>query len=113
LNAPPHGRVFKELFRGFALHGGVRYTSWTLARLEELWRAYGNALDEHAESGIYAGELLVIWALKAFVKCSGRARTLEIWEELKTRWKPDRSDEEFVASVLHEALQKKGDRAGR
>ena len=88
LEVPVHGRVFMELFRGFSTHGGVRYTSWTQTRLRDVWQAYLKLHDEGVKD-IYTGKWMAIWAMRAFTKCSDREETLEIWEELKSRWKAE------------------------
>lgn len=45
LGVPKQSRTFVKLFRGFAQHGGVRYTFWTRARLESVWTALIHMLD--------------------------------------------------------------------
>ncbi|MCJ1256974.1 hypothetical protein MMC24_004799 [Lignoscripta atroalba] len=99
LGLPLHGRLFLELFRGFANHGGIRYTSWTKARLESVWDSFQQAIDQEVQD-VYVAKWIVIWALRAFGKCSGKDRTLEIWEELKSRWKPDQREREIVYGIL-------------
>ena len=98
LQVPVHGRLFMELFRGFAYHGGIRYTSWTRARLGDVWQAYLKLHDEGIKD-VYMGKWMVIWVIRAFAKCSGRKTTLEIWEELKSRWKAE-NEEMGVALVV-------------
>ena len=46
LNVPIHATVFVKLFRGFAEHGGIRFTLWTRARLESVWEALMTMLDQ-------------------------------------------------------------------
>lgn len=41
-----HAKVFVKLFRGFAEHGGVKYTSWTRTRLESVLSALLNMLEQ-------------------------------------------------------------------
>ncbi|KAI9815024.1 MAG: hypothetical protein M1827_002867 [Pycnora praestabilis] len=98
-----HGRIFCILLKGFTIHGGIRYTSWTKARLESLWTAYYKALDEGIEN-IHLGKWMVIWALRAFGKCAGKERMLEIWEEIKRRWDPGNDELNVVNHVLRELL---------
>lgn len=97
------GKMFVKLFKGFATHGGIRYSSWTAARLESVWISFQKALDEDIED-IRVGKWTSIWALRAFTKCCGKQRTLQIWEELKSRWKPDASESEIINRVLHRLL---------
>lgn len=109
LGVPMHGRIFVKLFRGFARYGGVRYTSWTRARLESVWAALLMALD-HCTPDVSVQRWMVVWAVQAFGKCCGRERTLEVWEELRSRWKEARvEDEQAVAFKLREVL---GERSG-
>ncbi|KAB8288847.1 hypothetical protein EYC80_010750 [Monilinia laxa] len=87
-NVPLHGALFLSLFKGFCLHGGTRYTKWTGARLENVWKAYLKALDNGVED-IYMSTWIVTNVLKAFTTCSSQARTIEAWREIRERWQPD------------------------
>ncbi|KAL8636671.1 MAG: hypothetical protein Q9228_005955 [Teloschistes exilis] len=98
LDIPLNGRIFIKVFQGFARHGGVKYTSWTTQRLETVWEALVQALDEGVE-GVYMMKWMVIWVIRAFARCCGRARALQIWEELRSRWKV--ADEEEKGTVEH------------
>ena len=101
-NLPMHGRIFLKIFKGFSFHGGIRYTSWTKARLESVWNTLLAALEE---SDMKIMKWTVIWTVRAFEKCAGRERTLEIWEELRRRWKPhDPGELEMVLSILRDVL---------
>lgn len=97
------GSMFLKLFKGFATHGGIRYSSWTTARLESVWVSFQNVLDEDLDD-IRVGKWIAIWALRAFTKCCGKQRTLQIWEELKSRWKPDTSESGIINGILHKLL---------
>ncbi|KAI4199366.1 MAG: hypothetical protein LQ350_004655 [Teloschistes chrysophthalmus] len=98
LEIPMNGRIFVKVFQGFARHGGVKYTSWTNQRLETVWEALVQALDEGVE-GVYMMKWMVIWVIRAFARCCGRARALQIWEELRSRWKA--ADDEEKGTVEH------------
>ncbi|KAF7882822.1 uncharacterized protein EAF02_006185 [Botrytis sinoallii] len=87
-NVPLHGALFLSLFKGFCIHGGTRYTKWTGARLESVWKAYLKALDQGVE-GIYMSTWIVTNVLKAFATCSGQARAVEVWRDIRGRWQPD------------------------
>ena len=97
---PVNGRVFVELFRGFTLHGGIRYTSWTEVRLESAWNSFIKAVRTDGGDDVFVGKQIVHWILKAFVKCSRRGRALEIWDELKSRWKPTELEMERIQVIL-------------
>lgn len=101
---PLHGALFNALLKGFALHGGVRYTHWTEKRLESVWRSLLEALDDGVE-GVYVSKWMATWALRAFAKCSGKSRTLAAWDELKGKWHPGEEDISFVMSNLSWILQ--------
>ena len=103
LGLPIHGRIFTKLFKGFAYHGGVRYTSWTQRRLEDVWASMLGALDQGLND-VRVMKWMVVWAVRAFERCSGRQRTLEIWSELSRRWEPGDGDVDFVMSVLRMIL---------
>ncbi|KAI4280429.1 MAG: hypothetical protein L6R38_004474 [Xanthoria sp. 2 TBL-2021] len=83
---PIQGRIFIKIFRGFARHGGVKYTSWTTQRLEAVWTSLLGAVDAQDE-GIQLMKWMVVWVVRAFARCCGRARALQIWEEIRDRWK--------------------------
>lgn len=103
LGIPVHGRIFLRIFKGFALNGGIRYTSWTKARLESVWNALTIALDDRVPD-VQLQKWMVVWIMRAFAKCCGRARALEIWAEIKTRWKPDNAENDTVHHILREIL---------
>lgn len=111
LQVPMHGRIFVKIFKGFAVHGGVRYTSWTKARLESVWNSLLNALDEGVED-VVVGKWMVFWVVKAFEKCFGREKTLQIWEELRTRWKVSEGEEGAVSNLLRDIVTKQDDVSG-
>ena len=103
LGLPVHGRIFTKLFKGFAFHGGVRYTSWTRSRLESVWESMLEASDQGPDN-VSVPKWMVIWAVRAFERCAGRQRTLEIWSELRRRWEPGDGDMNFVMSMLRTIL---------
>ena len=94
---PMNGRMFTKIFKGFAYNGGVRYTSWTRARLEHVWTALKSVLDSDV-SDVSLQKWMVIWIIRAFAKCSGEDRTRELWAEVRSRWK---SDPEEMSTVHH------------
>ena len=46
MGVPIHGKIFVKLFRGFSQRGGISYTTWTRARLESVWAALVEILDQ-------------------------------------------------------------------
>ncbi|KAL8657395.1 MAG: hypothetical protein Q9226_001955 [Calogaya cf. arnoldii] len=102
---PIQGRMFVKIFRGFARHGGVKYTSWTTPRLEAVWSSLLGALDAQNE-GVQLLKWMVVWVVRAFARCCGRARALQIWEEIRDRWKIVEDDEKgSVEHLLRDILQ--------
>lgn len=101
---PIHGKIFLRLFKGFAYHGGIRYTSWTKVRLESVWAAFGSTLDSQVDN-VQLQKWMVVWITRAFAKCCGQGRTLEVWAEMKTRWKPDVEDSDSVHHLLRDILR--------
>ncbi|KAL8733371.1 MAG: hypothetical protein Q9166_002195 [cf. Caloplaca sp. 2 TL-2023] len=105
LQVPIQGRMYIKIFRGFARHGGVKYTSWTTQRLESVWTSLLGALDAQIE-GIQILKWTVIWVVRAFARCCGRARALQIWEEIRDRWRVvDDNEKGAVEYLLRDVLQ--------
>lgn len=102
-----HGRLFMEIFRGFANHGGIRYSPWTSTRLESVWSALQNTLAKDVEE-VYISKWIAVWVVRAFARCSGRSRALEIWDELKSRWKPTEQEATMMSGILEMALRDQG-----
>ena len=100
---PVHGALFLSLLKGFAAHGGVRYTHWTEDRLEGVWAALMDAIDNDAID-LYISKWIVIWGLKAFAKCSGKSRTVDVWEQIKEKWHPGEEDLDFVLKTFRPIL---------
>jgi pentatricopeptide repeat protein len=101
---PLGGSIFLALFKGFALHGGIRYTQWTQDRLESVWKAYLQAMESQPEK-TYVGKWMVIWALRAFAKCSNKSRTLDVWTEIKDKWKPQSGELEIIKTLLRSLVE--------
>ena len=103
LGVPMHSRIFLKIFKGFAFHGGIRYTSWTKARLESVWNALLDALDE--ENDVKIMKWMVVWTMRAFDRCAGRERTMQIWDELRKRWEPGGGELEDVLDMCQGFLK--------
>ncbi|KAG9238399.1 pentatricopeptide repeat-containing protein-like protein [Amylocarpus encephaloides] len=96
---PVHGALFLTLFKGFAIHGGIRYTEWTDKRLEKVWKSYMTALKSNS-SDLHISRWMAMWVVKAFAKCSGKDRTMEVWDQIKEKWEPDDLETAFVMEQL-------------
>lgn len=74
---------FRALFRGFAMHGGIKYSDWTLEKLRGVWRSFLElARDEEIED-VYMNGSQMVWALRALSKCGGKEALFDAWEELR------------------------------
>jgi pentatricopeptide repeat protein len=105
LGVPIHGRIYLELFRGFAWHGGVRYTTWSQDHLNSVWEAF---LELTGIENVYWDKWMVIWILRAFVKCSGYEAAIEIWKIIKEKWDPYYEEyEEMMLGIIQQAVHKK------
>lgn len=111
LGVPMHGRIFVKLFKGFAKHGRVRYTSWTGPRLEKVWASLLAVLDCQSDDrdDVHLGKWMVVWTMRAFNQCCGRGRAMDIWAELSSRWKLGRGEETAVFTLLDEILRDRQD----
>ncbi|TAQ85075.1 hypothetical protein B7494_g6594 [Chlorociboria aeruginascens] len=109
---PLHGALFLALLKGFALHGGIRYTHWTQGRLEGVWTSFLEAIDNDVED-LYISRWIVTWALKAFITCSNQRRTIHVWEALRARWDPSKEDLDFVMITLNPILEGRHEKIGK
>ncbi|CAG8952263.1 hypothetical protein HYFRA_00001003 [Hymenoscyphus fraxineus] len=98
-NIPIHGSLFLALLKGFAAHGGIRYTDWTSERLENVWKSCVSAAGNE-NLDVFLSKWMIVWALKAFSKCCGKKRALQAWEEVKVKWEPDEMELVFVMDHL-------------
>jgi pentatricopeptide repeat protein len=100
---PLDGAVFFYLLRGFSLFGGVAYSAWSRSRLENTWASYKEALDK-SSPGVQLRRGIVIVTLRAFGKCVGHQRVLEVWEEVRDRWKPNEEESRAVMDGLRDII---------
>ena len=106
-----HGSVFLALFKSFAQHGGYPGAAWSEQRLNSIWDALLQALDEGV-TGLTVETWLAGWALKAFKKCSTEQRVMEAYEALEARWDLEQGDRTFMMDFLHNLLDENGTVAG-
>ncbi|KAI4137826.1 MAG: hypothetical protein L6R39_007077 [Caloplaca ligustica] len=99
LKVPIHGRIYLKIFKGFAYHGGVKYTSWTRQRLELVWASLLSALEDKMD-GVRMMKWTVIWVVRAFAQCCGRQKALQIWEEVRDLWSIAGEDEKGAVEHL-------------
>jgi pentatricopeptide repeat protein len=98
--------IMPNVFKGFVLHAGVRFTSWTLLKLEGVWKVFLQDVDNRPDE--YTHSSCAAWSLLAFAKCASYERTLEAWGEIQARWKPDQR----LNDLAHATLMEKWERAG-
>ena len=107
------GTIYVAMFRGFAQHGGKTQGAWTRALLENHWKEFlaaseapatsrglspdsGEVADrwdselapdisEDERSPYYTGALAMA-AVRAFYRCAGKIRMLEVWQEVQDGW---------------------------
>jgi pentatricopeptide repeat protein len=102
------GTIFIVIFHGFNTFGGVRYTSWTLSKLEKIWQRYLKALQEDLER-TWISSLSVIAALRAFARVADVERTMRAWEEIRALWEPSEQELENVLRVLRRLVPSMGE----
>ena len=84
---PIDGTIFIVVLYGFSSFGGVRYSSWTRDKLENLWSQYLQSVEVGVQRTWFSS-MSVIVALKAFRKCTDAERTLQAWQEVQQIWHP-------------------------
>ncbi|KAG9240964.1 hypothetical protein BJ878DRAFT_536803 [Calycina marina] len=105
LQIPIDGSHFLAFFKGFAGHGGIRYTKWTEDLLERTWSIFMTALEENEDDRhLYISKWMVLWSLRAFAKCVGKARMIEIWEGMRDRWNPSQDELDWILPYLGELM---------
>lgn len=103
----PYGRIFFDLFRGFSFHGGVRFTLWNRATLEKVWRAFQELANEESSDRVFWDTWVVIWILRAYIRCYGHEAAMEKWSTIKADWNKASEHERFILSVIDENEKKK------
>merc|ERR1711964_862919 len=79
-------------------------TEWDESRLESVWNSLLKCIDDQAED-VQLSKWLISWALWAFGKCAGKARTMAAWEEVRERWTdPTEEELDFVLGNLRSVL---------
>ncbi|EPS43220.1 hypothetical protein H072_2791 [Dactylellina haptotyla CBS 200.50] len=71
--------ILQSLFKGFTLHGRLRYTPWTLQRLNAVFEAFING-------GYPMTRDAVLWCLRAYFILAGNRKANAVWELLKAEW---------------------------
>ncbi|KAK1622483.1 pentatricopeptide repeat domain-containing protein [Colletotrichum phormii] len=98
-----HGSIFLAIFEGFSKYGASPFSPWTGERLENVLTALFEAIDNKVQ-GLRLDTWLMIWALRAFMKCTNNEKVLEVYEEFKKRWQlaPDRADfmDHYLARLM-------------
>ncbi|EMC97490.1 hypothetical protein BAUCODRAFT_454234 [Baudoinia panamericana UAMH 10762] len=114
-----HGSVYMHILRGFSQHGGYALFDWSAENLDKLWadfllaasapniRSSSIAPDDietdesETNRAPYFTAGLAKAAVRAFNKCTGKKKMLQVWDEIKDRWKDmPASDEETIQQVV-------------
>ncbi|PVH95513.1 hypothetical protein DM02DRAFT_600717 [Periconia macrospinosa] len=105
---PVEGTTFIVILHGFCSFGGVRYSGWTLTRLEQTWQEYLGAVEQKLER-TWVSRLAIVAALRAFHKCgAGEERLMRVWEEAKGLWVDAQPDEiEGCLRILRMLVRKR------
>ncbi len=103
---PTHGAIFLALFKGFHFHGGYPGSAWSEQRLRNVWNALIKALEGETGS-LEIRTWMVIWALKAFDKCSTAANVREVYDQLAERWDLSPGEEQFVDSFFVKLMERR------
>ncbi|KAF3907329.1 hypothetical protein ABW20_dc0101297 [Dactylellina cionopaga] len=90
--------ILQSLFKGFTLHGKIKYTPWTLQRLNAVFEAFMNG-------GYLINHDAALWCLRAYIVLAERAKGEEIWGLLKGRWTEQGGDDSEMLEVEHRLLR--------
>ena len=96
---PLQGKIFLDVFKGFNIHGGIRYSDWSVDNLESVFEAFLEALDAKEEH-VYTSLPAVQICLRAFEKCSTPGRTGEVYGELDKRWSGSEAEKKQALEIL-------------
>lgn len=102
-SVPLDGTISIVIMHGFASFGGVRYSSWTLDKLERIWKLYLQNVEEQMQR-TFISRFSVIAALRAFRKTADAERTLKAWEEVRAHWEPSAEEKEAVLVELRKLV---------
>ncbi|KAK6336054.1 hypothetical protein TWF730_003425 [Orbilia blumenaviensis] len=94
--------ILQSLFKGFALHGKVRYTPWTLQRLNAVFDAF-------IKGGYCITKDATLWCIRAHVNLAGKKKAKEVWEVVKIRWIEQGARGPDVSEVEHRLSRMKKD----
>ncbi|KAK3071040.1 hypothetical protein LTR53_009377, partial [Teratosphaeriaceae sp. CCFEE 6253] len=126
-----HGSVYTHLLRGFWKHGGFAYTAWDQMALQAVWEEFTLAMSQSTKSASatasaveddddfdreqseedrapYFTLTLALAAIRAWYKCAGLPRMLEVWQEIRSRWDKMSVDDREVVQKLVDRLVGEG-----
>ncbi|OTA65439.1 pentatricopeptide repeat protein, partial [Hypoxylon sp. EC38] len=101
-NVPLHGAIFLALFKAFGKHGGAG-SDWSAERLNSVWNAFLNALDNKTE-GLHISTWMAMAILRAFAKYPSRNQILDVYEAMRSRWDLDAADSQFMMDFLNKIM---------
>ncbi|KAL0941571.1 pentatricopeptide repeat protein [Colletotrichum truncatum] len=100
---PVHGSIFLMLFKGFNTHGGLPGSEWSNLRLHNVLSALTQALDEKS-GAVYLDTWLMMWALRAFMRCTNKETVLDVYEQFKQRWRLEEDRAQFMDAYINNLL---------
>ena len=122
---PLHGSIFLILFQGFTTHGvvdsGVRRRrpastdttndqwddAWTAHQLNDVWSAYRSAVDSRLD-GLELKRSIIVWALRAYHRCTNTDRMLKAWEDVRDRWHTTADEQVMVIKAIQQMIDGDG-----
>lgn len=117
-----HGSIFWHIFAGFERHGGLRFSSWTLARLETIWTSFAAELDcaRHTAADSTHDDLLAeddrscrldpsiaVVVLKAYATCADTSTAAKKRNEISRLWTPSEEAELAMDEAMIEICKSK------
>ncbi|KAI1810018.1 hypothetical protein GGS20DRAFT_569302 [Poronia punctata] len=103
-NVPLHTVIFKALFKSFNQHGGPG-SDWSASALRNVFKAFLKALDSNAAE-VTITPTLAVGVILAHSRFVSEDELLDIYEELRSRWKLNDDDTRFVFEHLKKLLDK-------
>lgn len=108
-----HGSLFYHIFAGFERYGGVRFSSWTKNRLQDMWQLFLSHLPasnraRSPDDNFYLDVSIVAVVLKAFAKCADSTTVASVQQDISARWDFSAADLALIDAVVAEIGADKG-----
>ncbi|KAJ6264291.1 hypothetical protein Dda_0436 [Drechslerella dactyloides] len=86
--------IFQSLFKGFSLHGRVKYSPWTLQKLNAVFEAF-------VDGGYRINRDASLWCIRAYTILAGKEKGEAIWKVVKERWTNQNGDNSEIIEVAN------------